>query len=63
MAKVDSDESATFKKYRARGSDANGVAIFDLVPLNSDYATVTVSSSNPGTIIGTMMEHRRRRRR
>lgn len=63
VAKLDRDSAATFKKYRARGSGANGEPIFELVPLNPDFATITVSSDNPGRIIGTMMEHRRRRRR
>ncbi|WP_036117962.1 MULTISPECIES: LexA family protein [Luteibacter] len=64
VAKVDDDESATFKKYRSRGIDqATGVELFDLVPLNPDWPTISVSPSNPGLIIGTMMEHRRRRRR
>jgi SOS-response transcriptional repressor LexA len=63
VAKVDGDESATFKKYRSRGVDPDGVEIFDLVPLNPDWATVSVTPDNPGTVIGTMMEHRRRRRR
>lgn len=64
VAKVDSDESATFKKYRARGVDpATGIELFDLVPSNPDWPTVSVGPGNPGQIIGTMMEHRRRRRR
>ena len=31
---------ATFKKYRPRGIDADGKPIFELVPLNDDYATI-----------------------
>jgi SOS-response transcriptional repressor LexA len=63
VAKVDGDSKATFKKYRSRGTGMNGEPIFELVPLNPDFATITVSADNPGRIIGTMMEHRRRRRR
>jgi len=63
VAKIDDDKHATFKKYRARGVGVTGVEIFELVPLNENYATVTVSAENPGRVIGTMVEHRRRRRR
>ena len=64
VAKVDDDESATFKKYRSRGVDtATGIEIFDLVPLNPDWPTISITPGNPGHLIGTMMEHRRRRRR
>jgi len=63
VAKVEADDSATFKKYRPRGADESGVPIFELVPLNEDYEVIRISAANPGTIIGTMMEHRRRRRR
>jgi len=63
VAKLESDDSATFKKYRPRGNDDDGAPIFELVPLNEDYNITRVSAVNPGHIIGTMMEHRRRRRR
>lgn len=63
VAKINDERNATFKKYRARGADANGIEMFELVPLNEDYATVTISASNPGRIVGTMVEHRRRRRK
>lgn len=55
------EESATFKKYRPRGVDASGVEIFELVPLNEDYAIMR-SDQQPIHIIGTMMEHTRYRR-
>ncbi len=45
-----------FRRYSPR----NGA--YDLVPVNSDWNTVTVNSKNPAEIIGTMVEHRRRRR-
>ncbi len=63
VARMEDDGSATFKKYRSRGRDADGHEVFELVPLNPDYPTITVNAANPGSIIGTMMEHRRRRRR
>lgn len=52
---------ATFKKYRPRGSTADGEPIFELVPLNDDYATMR-SDEVPIQIIGTMVEHRKYRK-
>ncbi len=56
------DNEATFKKYRPRGSDKQGEAVFELVPLNEDYPSMR-SDINPVRIIGTMVEHRRYRRK
>ena len=56
------DEKATFKKYRLRGIDETGKEVFELIPLNSDYPTLR-SDEMPLRIIGTMMEHRKYRRR
>jgi SOS-response transcriptional repressor LexA len=55
------EESATFKKYRPRGVGADGLEIFELVPLNPDYAVLR-SDQQPIQIIGTMVEHTRFRR-
>ncbi|WP_420211049.1 LexA family protein [Burkholderia aenigmatica] len=55
-------EEATFKKYRARGVGADGSDAFELVPLNSDYPTIS-SEHEPVHIIGVMVEHRRYRKR
>ncbi|MCP1675478.1 SOS-response transcriptional repressor LexA [Natronocella acetinitrilica] len=63
VAKLEADEAATLKKYRARGNDTNGEPIFELVPLNDDYATVVVDADNPAQIIGPVVEHRRKLRR
>lgn len=56
------DEEATFKKYRPRGTDASGNMVFELVPLNDDYPTMR-SDTTHITIVGTMVEHRKYRRR
>jgi SOS-response transcriptional repressor LexA len=58
VAKLDDTEEATFKKYRPRGTDEQGVEIIDLVPLNEDFPTITLSSKTPGRIVGTVIEHR-----
>lgn len=56
------ENEATFKKYRPRSITANGENVFELVPLNEDYATLH-SDKVQIRIIGTMIEHRRYRRR
>jgi SOS-response transcriptional repressor LexA len=61
VAKNGSNE-ATFKKYRSRGINERGDHVFELVPLNTDYETIR-SDYTPVVIIGTMVEHRRYRRR
>jgi SOS-response transcriptional repressor LexA len=63
VALIESEEGSTIKKYRSRGNDETGHHIFELVPINEDYQTITVSSKNPGHIIGTVVEHRRNLRR
>lgn len=56
------DEEATFKKYRPRGTTESGQPVFELVPLNEDYETLR-SDRTPIRIVGTMVEHRKYRRR
>lgn len=53
---------ATFKKYRPRGIDERGREVFELVPLNDDYPVLR-SDREPLVLLGTMIEHRSRRRR
>lgn len=61
IAKNGSDE-ATFKKYRPRGYKADGTEVFELVPLNEDYPTLS-SETCPIRIVATMIEHRKFRKR
>ncbi len=56
------EEAATFKKYRPRGIGEDGQEVFELVPLNEDFPTMR-SDRQHIQIIGTMVEHRRRRKR
>ncbi|BDO09056.1 hypothetical protein KAM481_27680 [Aeromonas caviae] len=56
------EEEATFKKYRPRGYGEDGQEIFELAPLNDDYPTMR-SDRQHIQIIGTMVEHRRRRKK
>ncbi|VVE84963.1 LexA family protein [Pandoraea sputorum] len=55
-------DEATFKTYRPRGASAMGFEIFELVPLNPDYPTIS-NESVPLRVVGVMVEHRRYRRR
>ncbi len=63
IAKLDLQVDGTFMKYRPRGADKNDQPIIELVPLNEDWPTQTINAKNPGHIIGTLVEHRRYRRR
>ncbi len=60
VAKLDRDETATLKKYRDRGIDHDTHPVVELKPLNEDYPSITMDASNPGRIIGPVVEHRRR---
>lgn len=55
-------EEATFKKYRPRGTDERGEMVFELVPLNDDFPTLH-SERDHLHVIGVMVEHRKYRRR
>ena len=61
VAKNGHDE-ATFKKYRPRSMNDRGQVVFELVPLNDDYPSMR-SDATPIQIIGTMVEHRKYRKR
>lgn len=52
------DYEATFKKYRVTGYDEFGREIFELVPLNPDYPTLSSLNHNI-SIIGIMVVHMR----
>jgi SOS-response transcriptional repressor LexA len=54
-----SEEEATFKKYRAVGVDERGNAIFELVPLNEDFATLH-SQRDHLHIVAVAIEHRKK---
>lgn len=55
------ESTITFRKYRSRGTDANGRVLFDLVPLNDDWPTIR--SESGAEVIGVMTEHRTYRNR
>ena len=57
-----SEQEATFKKYRLLQIDSSGNEVFELTPLNEDYPSMR-SDEHPVQIIGTMVEHRKYYRR
>ncbi|MGO3890106.1 MAG: LexA family protein [Paenalcaligenes sp.] len=57
-----SEQEATFKKYRLLRIDEAGKEVFELVPLNEDYPSMN-SEQHHIQIIGTMIEHRKYYRR
>lgn len=59
VAKLESEDQVTVRKYRARGQDEAG-EVFELVPLNDDYPTNIVDKGHPGALIGKVIEHRRK---
>ncbi len=63
VAKLDADDTATFKKFRDGGLDRKRRPIIHLDALNPDFATQTIDAENPGRIVGIMIEHHRYRRR
>lgn len=62
VAAKNGKQEATFKKYRQRGTDADGNDIFELVPLNENYPIVR-SDETPLAIIGVMAEYRQKARK
>lgn len=62
VAARNTKREATFKRYRVRGINKMGHEIFELVPLNEDYPVMR-SDERHLTVIGTMIEHRRKYRR
>ncbi|WP_221624840.1 MULTISPECIES: LexA family transcriptional regulator [unclassified Burkholderia] len=55
-------EEAVFGKYRPRGTNDQGEMVFELVPLNDDFATLN-SERDHLQIIGVEIEHHRKKRR
>lgn len=55
-------EEATFKKYRPVTYDESGNLIFELTPLNPDFASLRSDVSHL-QVIGVMVEHRKYRKR
>ncbi|OTP83223.1 LexA family protein [Gilliamella apicola] len=59
---MNGESEATFKKYRELGYDEHERMQFELIPLNSDYTTMSTLKQQI-RIVGTMVEHRIFRRK
>ncbi len=62
LAKLDNEDPVFLRRYRLLGKDAKGLNTFELIPINEYWPKIIVNSDNPGHIIGTLVEHRCRRR-
>ena len=49
-------------KYRPSHYDMQKQETFELIPLNEDWPKILINKNNPGKIIGTLIEYRRRTR-
>lgn len=63
LARIAREAEAVFRKFRPRASEADGATTVELAPLNADWPSLLIGAETPGRIIGTMVEHRRYRRR
>jgi len=59
VAKKASENAVTFKKWRPRGFDDEGVEYCELVPLNPDFPIID-SRHTPFTICGVAVEHKKK---
>ena len=59
VAKKAGENAVTFKKWRPRGFDDEGVEYCELVPLNPDFPVID-SRHTPFTICGVAVEHKKK---
>lgn len=57
IARIDDDNTATFKRYRQKGTDGRGRPVVELVPLNPDWPPILLKT---GRIVGVVTDHMRR---
>ncbi len=55
-------ETIVLRRYRSRGFDSSGQAVFDLVSPNPEMTTLTINRNQPGRVLAVVIEHRRKRR-
>lgn len=57
------DRKALLRRFIARGHDSHGRRVFDLVPVNPNHVTITVTEERDNAqLVGPVIEHRRKRR-
>lgn len=59
VAKKAGEDAVTFKKWRPRGFDDEGVEYCELVPLNPDFPIID-SRHTPFTVCGVAVEHKKK---
>jgi SOS-response transcriptional repressor LexA len=59
-AKIQGNDNVLFRKYRLLYM--NGSHQFELIALNEDWGKITITSQTEGEILGTLIEHRSKRR-
>lgn len=59
---AEAGDDIVLRRYEPRGQDSAGQDAYDLTSTNPDLATITVNSSNPGRVLGVVIEIRRRLR-
>lgn len=62
VVKLQKESAVILKKYRPLECSKDGSEIFELIAFNEDWPKIVVDSNNPGQIVGTLVEHRCRRR-
>ncbi len=62
LAKLEKEDTLFLRRYRPLEKDGTESDAFELIPTNEFWPTITVNNKNPGHVIGTLVEHRCRRR-
>jgi SOS-response transcriptional repressor LexA len=62
VAKLQKDNAVVLRKYRPLDKNGTGAEKFELTAVNEDWPIIIVDNKNPGEILGTLIEHRCRRR-
>ena len=62
VARYGDNANVIFRKYRPKGLDASHNMLFELIPLNDDYPCIR-SGIDAVEIIGTLVEHRKFRKK
>jgi len=59
LAEITGEDQPVFRRLGYRGKQ-NGRPLYDLIPLNSDYATQTIIDGETGHLLGTLVLSQRR---
>jgi len=54
-------DQVVLRRYTPRGKNRQGFEVFDLVSSSPDFETIPGNSATPVTVLGTVVEHRKRR--